>query len=55
VLEERNWGSLTTNGSWDGLIGMLTSHDVDIATTNLIVNSERVDAVDFLAPIADIK
>jgi ABC-type amino acid transport substrate-binding protein len=54
-MREKNWGSVMRNGSWNGLVGMLTRHEVDVATANLIVTPERVDVVDFLAPILDIR
>jgi ABC-type amino acid transport substrate-binding protein len=54
-MHEKIWGSGTLNGSWNGLIGMLTKHEVDAATANLIVTPERVAVVDFLAPLLDIR
>ncbi|XP_033608695.1 glutamate receptor ionotropic, delta-1 [Cryptotermes secundus] len=43
------------NGSWNGLIGMLTRHEVNVATANIIVTPERVAVVDFLAPLLNIR
>jgi ABC-type amino acid transport substrate-binding protein len=54
-MNEKIWGSGMLNGSWNGLIGMLTRHGVDIATANLIVTPERAVVVDFLAPLLDIR
>jgi hypothetical protein len=54
-MNERIWGSDMLNGSWNGLIGMLTRHEVNVVTTNIIVTPERVAVVDFLAPLLDIR
>ncbi|XP_021923862.1 glutamate receptor-like [Zootermopsis nevadensis] len=34
---------------------MLTRNEVDIATTNLIATAQRLDVVDFISPIADVR
>jgi hypothetical protein len=54
-MNERIWGSDMLNGSWNGLIGMLTRHEVDVATANTIVTPERFAVVDFLAPLLDTR
>jgi hypothetical protein len=55
TLSESNFGSILPNGSWDGIVGMLTRREVDAATANLILTPERAMALDFLAPLLDIR
>lgn len=45
------WGSRSDNGTWNGLIGMLTGERVDIGAAYLTMTPERADAVDFSVPI----
>jgi hypothetical protein len=55
VLNTKNWGSRMPNGTWNGVIGMLTKDEADVSTTSLIATSERMEVVDFLAPIYDVR
>jgi ABC-type amino acid transport substrate-binding protein len=55
VSEDRTWGSAMGNKSWNGLIGKLTRGEVDVAPTNLIATPDRLDVVDFLAPIVNVR
>ena len=46
------WGS-ETNGSWNGMIGMLNVDSADIAAADLTITSERSKVVRFLPPLLE--
>lgn len=41
------WGSLDVNGSWNGIIGMLTDGTADLCPCQLTVTSRRAVDVDY--------
>ena len=47
------WGS-ETNGSWNGMIGMLKDGIVDIAAADLTITNERSKVVDFLPSLMEV-
>ena len=53
VKRAYKWGSLS-NGSWDGMVGMLKDDIADVAAADLTVSSERGEAVDFLPVLMEI-
>jgi ABC-type amino acid transport substrate-binding protein len=48
---ERFSGSVLSNGSWNGLIGMLARREADVAITGVIMTPMRTEVVDFTLPI----
>ena len=49
-----NYGSLLYNGSFNGIIGMLTRGEVDLGLTGFSLTKSRAEAADFLHPIGSI-
>ena len=47
------WGSLT-NGTWNGMVGMLKEGNADIAVADLTITSVRSKVVDFLPAIVEV-
>ena len=47
------WGSVT-NGTWNGMVGMLNDKQADIAATDLTITNERSTVVDFLPSLMEI-
>ena len=49
VLPEKNqlWGTKSDNGSWNGIVGMVTRGDVDMGVNDFTITSDRAEAVDF--------
>ena len=47
------WGSVT-NGTWNGMVGMLNDKLADIAVTDLTITSARSTVVDFLPALMEI-
>ncbi|KAK7493309.1 hypothetical protein BaRGS_00015435 [Batillaria attramentaria] len=43
---DNNYGKLLDNGQWNGLIGMLTRKEIDIAVTGFRLTSQRAAVVD---------
>ena len=48
------WGSVT-DGTWNGMVGMLKDGIVDIAATDLTITNERSAVVDFLPSLMETK
>ena len=46
------WGSIT-NGTWNGMVGMLNDKIADIAATDLTITSARSTVVDFLPSLME--
>ncbi|XP_068204038.1 ionotropic receptor 21a-like [Palaemon carinicauda] len=44
------WGVATENGSWNGMVGMLSKNEGDIGLANLFLTLGRFGAVDYSAP-----
>ncbi|XP_032686225.1 ionotropic receptor 25a [Odontomachus brunneus] len=53
-VEDQNYGSLTENGSWNGMIRDLVEKRSDIALGSLWVMAEREKVVDFTVPYYDL-
>ncbi|CAL1688316.1 unnamed protein product [Lasius platythorax] len=53
-VEDRQYGSLNENGSWDGMIRELIDKRADIALGSLWVMAEREKVVDFTVPYYDL-
>ncbi|KAG7200800.1 hypothetical protein KM043_003173 [Ampulex compressa] len=49
--ETESWGVHPRNGSWTGAIGMLINNEADLAATELMMTSDRLDAIEFTTPI----
>ncbi|KAJ4450810.1 hypothetical protein ANN_02240 [Periplaneta americana] len=49
--EDDAWGSLESNGSWNGMIGMLQRSQAQVAVTMFSMTLQRKDVVDFTVPI----
>ncbi|XP_039762086.1 glutamate receptor 3 [Pararge aegeria] len=45
-----SFGRRLPNGSWDGIVGDLTTGETDIAVAALTMTAEREEVVDFVAP-----
>ncbi|KAL0108697.1 hypothetical protein PUN28_014089 [Cardiocondyla obscurior] len=53
-VEDHEFGSLSENGSWNGLMRELIDKRADIALTSLWVMAEREKVVDFTVPYYDL-
>lgn len=49
------WGSRQPDGKWTGLIGMLFRNETDLGAAELMMTSDRLDAVDFTTPVFSTK
>ena len=47
------WGSVT-NGTWNGMVGMLKDELADLVAADLTITNERSTVVDFLPALMDI-
>jgi hypothetical protein len=43
--EEDKYGSVTSNGSWDGVVGVVTSRNADIGVSSIFVTKEKSEVV----------
>jgi ABC-type amino acid transport substrate-binding protein len=47
------YGSLTSNGTWTGMIALLMNGDVDVAVGDFTMSTQRAKVVDFTVPISE--
>ena len=52
---DQAWGSLTSNGSWNGMVGMILKNEVEFAVTEFTMTSLRAAVVDFSIPLIDTR
>lgn len=50
VLETTSYGSKTSNGTWNGIIGMVNQSQMDLGASFMTVNEQRSEAVTFIKP-----
>ncbi|XP_048505561.1 probable glutamate receptor isoform X3 [Athalia rosae] len=50
-VEGKAWGVLSPNGTWNGMIALLIDKVADLAASELVLTSTRINAVDFTIPI----
>ncbi|GFS37626.1 lig_chan-Glu_bd domain-containing protein [Nephila pilipes] len=50
MLPNAQFGSRHSNGTWDGVIGLVESGEADIGVQSLSISEERMTAVDFSIP-----
>ncbi|XP_029052773.2 probable glutamate receptor [Osmia bicornis bicornis] len=55
TYEEASWGVRLPNGTWTGSIRMLLEDEADLAATELMMTSDRLDAVKFTTPVYSTK
>ncbi|KAJ8681897.1 hypothetical protein QAD02_017689 [Eretmocerus hayati] len=53
--ESQSWGSKQEDGTWTGIIGMLVRKEIDLAAAELLMTSDRLDAVLFTTPVFSTK
>nr|XP_033342788.1 glutamate receptor ionotropic, delta-1-like [Megalopta genalis] len=54
-MEAGSWGVRLPNGTWTGSIRMLIEDQADLAATELMMTSDRLDAVEFTTPVYSTK
>ncbi|XP_015171770.1 PREDICTED: probable glutamate receptor [Polistes dominula] len=54
-IETDSWGLNLLNGTWTGAVGMLIKNEADIAGMELMMTSDRLDAIDFTTPVYSTK
>ncbi|XP_054004327.1 probable glutamate receptor isoform X1 [Hylaeus anthracinus] len=53
--EANSWGVRLPNGTWTGSMGMLMEDEADLAATELMMTSDRLDIVKFTTPVYSSK
>lgn len=46
IRRSRNWGALTSDGSWNGVVGLLNRTEIDISVSGLRWESDRYGVFD---------
>lgn len=54
-IETNSWGLNLLNGTWTGAIGILVRNEADIAGMELMMTSDRLDAIAFTTPVFSTK
>ena len=47
IPPDRKWGNQNPDGSWDGMVGMLSKGEVDFAATGFSVTDARNEVMDY--------
>jgi hypothetical protein len=55
VPEYGMWGYEETNGTWNGVIGMVQRSEVEVAVCDVTMNPERVAVVSYSMQVATFK
>ncbi|XP_015511066.2 probable glutamate receptor isoform X1 [Neodiprion lecontei] len=50
-IECDSWGSISPNGTWNGMLALLNERKADLAASELVMTSSRTQIVDFTIPI----
>ena len=45
------WGSIESNGNWNGMMGMLLRNEVDAISSDMALTLQRGQVADFTTPI----
>jgi hypothetical protein len=45
------YGSMSSNGTWTGMIAMLINGDIEVAVGDVTMTTQRTTVVDFTVPI----
>ena len=51
--KENAYGKRMKNGSWDGVMGLMASSEVDVTCVELTMETIRTDVVDYIAPLTN--
>ncbi|XP_078039267.1 putative glutamate receptor isoform X2 [Augochlora pura] len=54
-VEAGSWGVRLPNGTWTGSIRMLIEDEADLAATELMMTSDRLDVIEFTTPVYSTK
>ncbi|XP_060825021.1 glutamate receptor U1-like isoform X2 [Bombus pascuorum] len=54
-MEANSWGTRLPNGTWTGSIKMLVEDKADLAATELMMSSDRLEAIKFTTPVYSTK
>ena len=54
-MEASSWGTRLPNGTWTGSIRMLVEDKADLAATELMMSSDRLEAIKFTTPVYSTK
>ncbi|KAL3280164.1 hypothetical protein HHI36_017664 [Cryptolaemus montrouzieri] len=54
LREDNDNGSKDSSGRWSGMLGELINKTTDLAITDLTINSQRAEAVDFTSPFMNL-
>ncbi|PNF14715.1 hypothetical protein B7P43_G09343 [Cryptotermes secundus] len=55
IPEDRAWGSLTQDGSWNGMMGMILRGEAEISVAEFAMTVLRTRVVDFTVPLFDTR
>jgi hypothetical protein len=45
----------TQDDSWNGLIGMVSKEEIDVISTDILMEKERLDIVNFMDPLFEVR
>ncbi len=53
VPADRQYGTMQSDGTWNGMIGMLADGEADLSASDFTLSRERAAVVDFLTPLTE--
>jgi hypothetical protein len=43
------------NGSWNGMLGMIDRKEIDVISTDILMERERLGIVNFMDPLFEVR
>jgi hypothetical protein len=43
------------NGSWNGMMGMIDKNEIDIISTDILMENKRLEIVNFMDPLFEVR
>ena len=54
-MADGSYGTLTPNGTWNGMVGMVERNEVDVGVISIIQTKARLKSIDFTRPVTSIR
>jgi hypothetical protein len=43
------------DGSWNGMIGMIDKEEIDVISTDILMENKRLEIVNFMDPLFEVR
>jgi hypothetical protein len=49
------FGVKKLNGTWSGLMGMVDKNEIDVISTDILMENKRLEIVNFMEPVFEVR